>query len=625
MALITLRDLTLSFGNPPLLDKVQLVIEKGERIGLLGRNGMGKSTLMKLLNGDILPDNGEIHYQKNIKVARLNQEVPLDIAGSIFDVVASGLGQVGELLIHYHQLCHELSAQSNETILANMERVQGLIDAAQGWQLNQQVESVLSLLKLPIDHEFNQLSGGLKRRVLLAKAMVQQPDVLLLDEPTNHLDIESIQWLEALLVKFSGTLIFVTHDRLFLQNLATRIIELDRGHLSSWDCNYSNYLIRKAAMLEAESTANALFDKRLAQEEIWIRQGIKARRTRNEGRVRALKKMREEHKQRRNRVGQVQMKLTTADRSGKLVVEAENVNYAYANKTIIKNFSTIIMRGDKIGIIGPNGAGKTTLLRILLGDLKPQTGTIDLGTNLNITYFDQLRAGLDENATIIDNVAQGTDTITINGKSQHVISYLQDFLFTPQRARSPISVLSGGERNRLLLAKLFTKATNVLVLDEPTNDLDIETLDLLEELLIQYTGTLLLVSHDRAFLNNVVTSTLVLEGDGKVGEYVGGYDDWMKYQLTSKKVSAEQKPITPAVKSNNKVNKSSYTDKKELAEITKYITQLEIEKDNVCAYLADPKTYQIISSDKITQENLKLATIEANLKIAYQRWEELEQ
>src|SRR5215216_2168775 len=499
MALISLQEVSIGFGGPRLLEEINLQIESGEWVGLLGRNGMGKSTLLKLISGEIQPHSGTIARQQNIGVAYLPQEVPRDISGRVRDIVESGL-----------------------------EEIAGVLDDERLWQRQHQVEKILSRMELAPEARFETLSAGLKRRVYLARGLVSNPDLLLLDEPTNHLDITSIDWLEDFLKRWGGTLLFVTHDRVFLQRLATRIVELDRGKLFDWNCDYATFVKRKEEMLSAEQSQNAVFDKKLAQEEQWIRKGIEARRTRNEGRVRALKRLREMRKERRDLSGKVRMQISTENRSGRLVIEAEDVSYAFDDKIIIQNFSITIQRGDKVGIVGPNGSGKTTLLRILMGELTPLRGEVRHGTNVEMAYFDQLRAQLDESKSVLDNVGEGRDTITINGRTRNLMGYLEDFLFTRDRARAPISALSGGERNRLLLARLFTQPANLLILDEPTNDLDIDTLEVLEDLLLDYDGTLLLVSHDRAFLNNIVTSTLVLDGTGNVSEYVGGYDDWHK-------------------------------------------------------------------------------------------------
>ncbi|MFC1589824.1 ATP-binding cassette domain-containing protein, partial [Pseudomonadota bacterium] len=546
---------------------------------------------------------------------------------SIFDVVASGLGSKAELLKAYHHATHRVAEDYSEQAFAELERVQHEIEVADAWGLNQQVESVLSKMKLDGDGDFTQLSGGMRRRVLLAKALVIQPDLLLLDEPTNHLDLEAIQWLEEQLLSYKGALLFITHDRAFMRKLSTRIVELDRGKLVSFPCDYTTYLTRREEILHAEEQANNLFDKKLAQEEVWIRQGIKARRTRNEGRVRALEKMRNERSDRRNKVGKVDMKIVRGEQSGKLVVEVEDVSFDYEGRTIIKDFSTTILRGDKVGIIGPNGAGKTTLLKILLGQLKPQSGKVTLGTKQSIAYFDQMRDQLDEESSVLDNLSEGREFIEINGARKHVIGYLQDFLFAPERARSPVKALSGGERNRLLLARLFSKPANILVLDEPTNDLDVETLELLEELVFNYSGTILLVSHDREFVNNVVSNTLVFGKDGKVSEFVGGYDDWLR-QRSSEAESEKAKPVsnkTPKKETKDKSQKKklSYNDQRDLDALPVKIETLEAEVERLHAEMADPAFFQKDKDVIVKAQDLLKAT-EQQLEASYQRWEELD-
>ncbi|GAB4300087.1 MAG: ATP-binding cassette domain-containing protein [Thiohalomonadaceae bacterium] len=626
MALLGLRGVTVSFGGPALLDGVDLSIERGERLCLVGRNGSGKSTLMKVLAAEIVPEDGEVVRQGGLKVARLSQEVPHGLAGSVYDVVAAGLGEAGALLAEYHQVSQQVAQHGSDDWLRRLEQVQQRLEAAGGWELNREVETVISRLELPSDASFASLSGGLKRRVLLAQALITRPDLLLLDEPTNHLDIDAIAWLEEFLLGFNGTLLFVTHDRTFLQRLATRIIELDRGRLTSWPGDFATYLRRKQEALDAEAGANALFDKKLAEEEAWIRQGIKARRTRNEGRVRALEAMRRERAERRERQGTARLQLNEAERSGKLVVEAEGVSFSYDGKPVIKDLSTVIMRGDKVGIIGPNGAGKTTLLRLLLGQLAPQQGSVRLGTKMEVAYFDQHRAILEEEKSVLDNVAQGSEQITVNGQSKHVMSYLQDFLFAPARSRTPVKALSGGERNRLLLARLFTQPANVLVMDEPTNDLDMETLELLESLLVDYSGTLLVVSHDRAFLNNVVTSTLVFEGEGRIGDYVGGYDDWLRQRRVAPAARTAEKVVPAAAEMRDKSRpkaKLSYKEQRELETLPQRIEALEAEQQALHDAMGAPDFYQ---QDKaaITAVQERLAALEEELMAAYERWERLE-
>jgi len=626
VALLSLKQITVSFGGPNLLDKVDFQLDRGERVCLVGRNGAGKSTLMKLIAGEIKEDSGEILGQ-GLKIARLEQEVPAGTNGSVFDVVAQGLGDIAPLLIEYHHVIHQLETDSSDQVLAALEKAQHKLEAVDGWSVEQRVEAVISRLSLDADAEFSALSGGMKRRVLLAQALVKEPDILLLDEPTNHLDIASITWLEEFLKSYGGTLLFITHDRTFLQALATRIVQLDRGNLTSFPGDYANYLKRREEMLEEEAQQNALFDKKLAQEEVWIRQGIKARRTRNEGRVRALEQLRRERSQRREKQGNVKMQLQDAERSGKLVIEAENIGQSYDGKTLFTDFTTLIQRGDRIGVIGKNGCGKSTLLSILLGRTKPETGEVKLGTNLEVAYFDQLRSQLDEEASVVDNVGQGRDYVEINGASKHVIGYLQDFLFTPERARTPVKALSGGERNRLLLAKLFTQPANLLVLDEPTNDLDAETLDLLEDLLMNYQGTLLLVSHDRSFLNNVATSTIVFDDDGEVREYVGGYDDWLHQRAQDKEAATQNKSVTKLKKEVKQAKKKStltYQEQLDLAALPKQIEELEHKQSNLHDAISQPDFYQQ-SADKVTSTQDELTELTTELEQMYARWEQLEE
>lgn len=619
--LLTLDKISLAFGAEPLLDEIKLQIESSERICLIGRNGAGKSSLLKIISGQQLPDSGEVWRMPNLKIGTLVQELPQQIDRTVFEEVALGLESTGKLLAEYHAL---IQTTPTEAQLKKLEQVQQAIDTCNGWQFDQQINTVLSRLELNAERKLSELSGGWQRRVALAKALVASPDLLLLDEPTNHLDISAIQWLEEKLLEFNGGLLFITHDRSLLQRLATRIIELDRGNLTSWPGNYANFLRRKEEMLAAEIKHNSEFDKKLSAEERWIRQGIKARRTRNEGRVRALEALRKEHAQRRNVQGTAKFKLSSGEESGKLVIEAENVTHTFGDKLIINNFSARIMRGDRIGLLGPNGAGKSTLLNILLDKLKPQQGSVRHGSKLQIAYSDQLRITLDPEKTILENFSHGTDTLEINGKSRHIISYLSDFLFTPQRLRTPVKALSGGERNRLMLANLFSKPTNLLVLDEPTNDLDIETLELLEELLAEYQGTLLLVSHDRTFLDNVVTSTFAFEGNGKVVEYVGGYQDWLRQTkinkpTTPQKVTSE-KPLKPKTETKPKL---SYNQQKELNGIPKKIEKLEQQQADLHRKIADPAFYQK-PSEQINAVMMQIKQLEEELTMLYQRWEELE-
>jgi ATP-binding cassette subfamily F protein uup len=624
MALISLHNISVAFGGPNILEDITLQIEKNQRVCLLGRNGVGKSTLMRIIHGNIASDSGEVRKQQGVKVSCLEQQVPEIKGKDVFEVIAEEFGTVSKSLIEYRQLNTRLVDALSDIEIKRLHSVRHSLDTGDGWKVQQQVEKVISLLSLDADADFEQLSGGQKRRVLLAKAFANEPDLLLLDEPTNHLDIDSITWLEDLLIRLGVTLLFVTHDRMFLKKLATRIIELDRGRLVDWSCDYETFLIRKQAVLNAEDGEWTRFDRKLAQEEVWIRKGLKARRTRNEGRVRALKKMREERAKRRERVGTVSMTLQDADKSGRLVIKAKNISFAYTDLPIITNFTTTILRGDKVGIIGPNGSGKTTLINLLLGELTSSAGTLDLGTNLEIIYFDQLRNLIDDKKTVQQNVLPNGEIVTINGNNKHIMGYLKDFLFTPEEAKTPVSDLSGGEKNRLALAKLFTKKSNLLVFDEPTNDLDTDTLELLEELLINYKGTVLLVSHDRTFLNNIVTSILVMEGNGVVKEYVGGYDDWIdqkKLNKSEKKVDSDnikQKIIKKPLQKR----KLSYNEKRELESLPKNIEQMEQELEQLHEQMADPEFYSV--KGNIADAQKKAKTLEENLAEAYKRWEILD-
>ena len=625
MSLMQFQRVDFSVGGPLLLEHVDLSIEPGERVCIVGRNGMGKSTLMRLMAGELKPDDGEIRVQNGVVVARMAQEVPQDTQGTVFDVVAEGLGDLGQLLARYHHAVHDGDMDA-------MGEAQAQIEAQHGWDLDRRVQQVLERLELPDETDFAALSGGMKRRVLLAQALVRNPDILLLDEPTNHLDIEAIAWLEGFLKSFGGSIVFVTHDRSFLRSLATRILEIDRGQLTSWPGDYDNYLRRREERLHAEAQENARFDKLLAQEEVWIRQGIKARRTRNEGRVTALKAMRRERAARRELTGKVKMEAASAQASGKKVIEMTGVSQAFGDNLILRDASTTILRGDKVGIIGPNGSGKSTLLKILLGELTPDAGTVTLGTNLQIAYFDQHRSQLDETRSALENVAGGRDFVEINGTRKHIIGYLQEFLFSPERARAPITRLSGGERNRLLLARLFAQPSNLLVMDEPTNDLDVETLELLEELLLDYQGTLLLVSHDRDFLDNVVTSTLALEGDGRLGDYVGGYSDWLRQRPASAAATtpaaapsgtASAAPAAATAAPAAAKKKLSYKDQRELELLPARIEQLETDIAARSAAMQDPAFYR---QDAAAQQraNGELAAQQAELDAAYARWEALD-
>jgi ATP-binding cassette subfamily F protein uup len=626
MSLLGMQEVSVAFGGPPVLDRASLYIERGERVCLLGRNGAGKSTLMKVLEGTIAPDSGTVVRETGATVARLEQEVPGDVTGSTFDVVAAGLGARGQLLARYHDASHRVAVEGTDAALGELDRLHRALDASQAWQLYTRVETVLSHLALDADLEFASLSGGRKRQTLLARALVRDPDVLLLDEPTNHLDTQAIEWLEDFLIDRGTTLLFVTHDRAFLRRVATRIVELDRGRLADWGGDYDTYLERKEAALAAEARENAEFDRKLAREEVWIRTGIRARRTRNEGRVRALEALRVERRARRERTGTVKLQAQEAERSGKLVVEARNASITLGGRTIVKELTTTIMRGDRVGLIGPNGSGKTTLLRMLIGELPPDSGTVRLGTGIELAYFDQMREQLDPERSVFDSIADGAEFVTIGGARKHVIGYLQDFLFPPERAQTPVAALSGGERNRLLLARLFTRTFNVLVLDEPTNDLDIETLDLLEELLLEFSGTLLVVSHDRAFLDAVVTSTLVFEGGGTVGEYAGGYSDWVRQrkppavapQPASPPRQQASTPQTPKAKSR----RLTFKETAELAGLPDRIDALERERAALYTSLADPTVLR--DGSAVVAVRSRLATVDAELRELTERWELLE-
>jgi ABC transport system ATP-binding/permease protein len=622
--MLSFRNISISYGGPPLLDGIQLQVEAGDRLCLMGRNGSGKSSLLKLISGEIPADGGDITRKLGVRITLVSQELPTGLSGTVFDVVSEGMGNAAQLLAEYHHLAHRLATGGGEALMKSMETLQKALEDAGGWHLHQEVERILARLSLNPDDEFATLSGGTKRRVLLARALVAAPDILLLDEPTNHLDIDTINWLEEFLLKNVKTFLFVTHDRAFARRLANRIAELDRGKLYTFSCSYDDFVARREELLASEVARQALFDKKLAQEEAWVRQGIKARRTRNEGRVRALKKLREERRARREQVGKVRIELKNAERSGNLVVAAEGVAFSYNGKPVVRELTTTIMRGDRLGIIGPNGAGKTTLLRLLIGDLSPQKGSVRLGSRREVVYFDQLREQLDPDKTVLENVGEGNDTIIINGKSRHIIGYLQDFLFTPDRARTPVHILSGGERNRLLLAKLFTRPANVLVMDEPTNDLDAETLELLEELLLEYSGTLLLVTHDREFLNNVVTSTLVFEGDGLVREYVGGYDDWLRQAAAGVSITSPALPVQEKQRSRvERPRKLTFKEERELETLPERIGELEKEQEQLHLTLADPEFYKSAGSE-VVKLNARLASIGNELSEAYCRWEELE-
>jgi ATP-binding cassette subfamily F protein uup len=629
MPLFRLSDVQLSYGTHVLLDHVDLTIQPGERWGLLGRNGAGKSTFLRLLGGKILPDGGEVWRQPEIRIAWLDQELPEATSQNVYDYVADGLADVAALIKEFH---HLVAAEPTPATLSRLDKVQHEMEAKGGWSLQQKVESIITTLDLPAEKQMSELSGGWARRVALGRALVNDPDVLLLDEPTNHLDIPAIQWLEKQLQDYRGAVVVITHDRSFLQQVANGILELDRGHLRVWQHDYRRFLEFRDQQLEAEAKANMEFDKKLAQEEVWIRQGIKARRTRNEGRVRALEALREEYKARRNVEGKASMELNTASRSGKIVMEVEDVSHAFGDRPVIRHFSTKIMRGDKIGLLGPNGCGKTTLLKLLLGELAPQQGSIKMGTKLELAYFDQFRDTLEPEKSVRDNLAEGSDYVEINGKSRHVISYLQDFLFTPDRLRQPVKALSGGEQNRLILAKLFSKPANLLVLDEPTNDLDMETLELLEELLLEFEGTLLLVSHDRTFLDNVVQSCIVFEGNGRVRRYVGGYRDWLRQGgnfaadeqvlASGSAARATDKVITVAAAQAPK-SRLTYKLQRELEQLPVQIEKAEQEIAALETRVADPAFYQKAHND--TEPVFRaLNEAQRRLEILFQRWEELE-
>ncbi len=626
MAIIGMRNVSWGFGGPPLLDDITFQIDKGERVCLVGRNGVGKSTMLKLVAGEFPPDSGAVWRGSGIAVASLQQDVPADFSGTIFEVVAEGLDNSGRILAEYNRISRNTGAEHSLELKKRREELQHQLNSDGGWALSSRVESVLSRTGLNPASKFADLSAGMKRRTLFARAVVREPDLLMLDEPTNHLDIDTVLWMEEFVRQHVKTLLFVTHDRTFLKNIANRILELDRGRLISYDCDYETYLKRRQAALEAEEKQTAVFDKKLSQEEAWIRKGIKARRTRDEGRVKNLEKMRAAYRARRGKSGDVRLQAQEAERTGKLVIEAVGLSFSYEQGTVIRNFSTVIMRGDKVGVIGPNGVGKTTLLKILLKEITPETGSVRHGTHLQVAYFDQLRAQLDEQKTVWQNIGEGNDFIIFNDQKRHVVSYLQDFLFSPDRCRTPVYVLSGGERNRLMLAKLFVKPANVLVLDEPTNDLDAESLELLEELLLEYPGTLLLVSHDRSLLNNVVTSTLVFEGNGQVIEYAGGYDDWLvqrpKTEAVPKptKKDSNKNPPRPDIR---KPVKLGYMQQRELTELPRKIDTLESEQKELYAIMSDPLFYKE-DKNEIARVKANLERVEKEIEAAYFRWEELE-
>jgi ABC transport system ATP-binding/permease protein len=664
MPLVALDHVSIAYGHLPLLDDVSLQIEAKERVCLIGRNGTGKSTLLQIVSGDQLADRGSVWTQPGVRIARLVQDVPLSADRPVFDVVAEGLGDISALVSAYHHAAVELARHHDDQHLERLGRLQHELEQRDGWRIEQRVELILDRLDLPADAIVDTLSGGWRRRVLLARALVAQPDLLLLDEPTNHLDIDAIRWLESFLAEYAGAVMFVTHDRAFLQRLATRIVELDRGRLTSWPGGYATFLRKKEEWLANEALQQEKFDRKLSEEEAWLRQGIKARRTRNEGRVRALEAMRAERAARRAQMGTVRLQVERADASGRVVFEAEHVTKAFGNevevsassgdrvapRVVVRDFSTRVMRGDRIGLIGPNGAGKTTLLRLLLGEIAPDEGEVRHGTNVQVAYYDQQREQLDPDRTVFDTIGEGNDTVTVNGRSRHVNAYLRDFLFPPERASAPVRALSGGERNRLLLARLFTRPANVLVLDEPTNDLDLETLELLEAQLVEWPGTLLLVSHDRAFLDNVVTSTFVFEGDGRIEEYVGGYEDWLRQStaiaaaaagVRDERATTASKPSTstsgatttgttitgttatatearPAVR-----KKLSYNEQRELEQLPARIEALEAEQQQLAARVAGPEFYKE-PAQTITDTLARLDQVQATLHETYARWDELD-
>jgi ATP-binding cassette subfamily F protein uup len=646
--LVALEHLHHAYGHLPLLDNASFQVEPGERVAIIGRNGAGKSTLLQILGGELSPDGGSVWRQPGARVARLEQDVPLSATSPVFDVVAEGLGDLAALVQAYHHAAVEVAHDSSPRALERLGELQHALEERDGWRLEQRVELVLSRLSLPADVAVDTLSGGWKRRVLLARALVAQPDLLLLDEPTNHLDVDAIEWLEAFLIEYIGAVVFVTHDRAFLERLATRIVELDRGRLTSWPGNYATFVRKKEEWLASEAVQQVKFDKRLAEEEVWLRQGIKARRTRDEGRVKALLAMRVERAARREHLGRVRLDVTMAESTGRMVFEAEHVRKAYGDVVVVADFSTRIIRGDRVGLIGPNGAGKTTLLRLLLRELEPDTGEVRHGANVQIAYYDQQREQLDPERSVVDTIGGGNDTVEVNGQRRHVHGYLQDFLFSPERARSPVKALSGGERNRLLLARLFTRPANVLVLDEPTNDLDLETLELLEAELVAWPGTLLLVSHDRRFLDNVITSTLVFEGGGRIGEYVGGYEDWRRQAeaasgsghdpLVSGQGSAQrasvnvgsapsasgtQKGTVETVAKAGAKRKLSFKEQRELNDLPARIEALEVEQARLGTEAAAPDFYKRPAAE-IHAVIARLDALPAEIEAGMQRWDELD-
>ncbi len=647
MPVVALDRVTSAFGHLPLLAEASLQIEAGERVSVIGRNGAGKTTLLRLLSGEQRPDAGTRWVQPGIRVARLEQDVPLTFDGTVFEAVAQGLGHLSALVSAYHHATSEVARDATPASLDRLSRLQHELEEQDGWRVEQRVEAVLARLDLPADAQVQSLSGGWRRRVLLARSLVAQPELLLLDEPTNHLDIDAIAWLETFLLDYPGAVVFVTHDRSFLQRLATRIVELDRGILSSWPGDYATFLRRREDALASEAIQQEKFDKKLAEEEVWLRRGVKARRTRDEGRVRALLAMRAERAERRASVGQVRLEMAEGETSGRMVFEARHVTFAYGDRVVVRDFSARVMRGDRIGLIGPNGSGKTTLLRLVLGDLVPDSGTVRQGASVQVAYFDQQREQLDPERTVVDTLGDGNDVVTVNGETRHVIGYLKDFLFAPERAQSPVKALSGGERNRLLLARLFTRPANVLVLDEPTNDLDLETLELLEAQLVAWPGTLLLVSHDRTFLDNVVTSTFAFEGEGRVGEYVGGYEDWRRQHdaqgprgggeasaphnsgLSAVRVAGTSAPHNglPHAAGDHSTaaprRKLSFNEQRELEALPARIEVLEAERSALHAAIAAPEFYKEPSGE-IAAQLARVEALDRELHAAYARWDELD-
>ena len=638
MPLVVLDHVSIAFGHVPLLDAASLQIEAGERVCVIGRNGTGKSTLLQIVSGALAQDAGSVWRQPGLRIGRLAQDAPLDDSRPVFDVVADGLGDLGDLVKAYHHAAVEVAesggAADNAAALERLGTLQQQLEERDGWRLEQRVEMVLARLHLPTEARVDTLSGGWRRRVLLARALVDQPDLLLLDEPTNHLDIESMSWLEAFLSDYAGAVLFVTHDRTFLQNVATRIVELDRGQLTSWPGDYATFLRRKEERLAIEAEANEKFDKKLSEEEAWLRQGIKARRTRDEGRVKALLEMRRERAARREQIGSAALNVQVAERSSQTVFEAEHVSKSYGSNPVVRDLSVRVVRGDRVGLLGPNGAGKSTLLRLLIGEQEPDSGEVRRGANVQIAYYDQQREQLDPERTVFDTIADGSDLITVNGQPQHVLGYLRDFLFPKERARSRVKSLSGGERNRLLLARLFTRPANVLVLDEPTNDLDIETLELLESRLVEFPGTLLLVSHDRTFIDHVVTSTLVFEGEGRVQEYVGGYEDWLRQRPDAAAVKTVvtaaagevKRPDKPAGKSADKPvapAKATYREQQELKQLPGRIEALELEQRELAARVAGADFYKE-SGESIKSALDRLGALDREILEAYARWSELD-